>query len=57
MSSNREKKQFLQMACCAMLMNIEKLPGTQRSPRALVNRAHEIWDEIEHQAPDKDDDR
>ncbi len=54
---SREKRQFFYMATCAMLMNIESTPATARTPRAIVNRVGELWDEIVHQTPEpKDDD-
>ena len=45
--NNREKRQFLQMAACAQLFAGRTIP-----PRDIVNRAHEIWDEIMSQTPE-----
>lgn len=44
---NREKRHFLEMAACAQLF-----AGTSKQPREVVNRAHEIWDEIITQTPE-----
>lgn len=41
------KQQFLRSAVLKMLENIEQLPGTERSPEALVKRAVRLYDEIE----------
>lgn len=55
-SDNYHKRRFLEMAVCAMLTNSHNTNVSAPS-RVLVNRASELWDEIEHQCPKKDDER
>ncbi len=45
--NHREKRQFMQMATCALLFS-----GTTKQPRDVVNRAHELWDELVTQCPE-----
>ena len=47
--NNREKRQFFTVAACAMLFGGS---ASGRSARDIVNRAHEIWDEIVMQTPE-----
>lgn len=57
MKDNYEKRRFIEMASVAMLVDdVKNISGNRRPVREIVNRASELWDEIEHQVPrDKDD--
>lgn len=51
---SRDKRRFIEATAAAM-MCASLVNGSGMKPRDIVNRAGELWDEIEHQYPTKDD--
>lgn len=56
MGRTYEKRQFMSMMIFAQLIGIDKIPATQRLSRDIVNKASELWDELEHQTKDDKED-
>lgn len=56
MSRNYEKRRFIEAASMAIL-HASITRGLNIPTRDVVNRAMELYDEVEHQVPNKENDR